>query len=373
MPHSPTPASPADDNRRLHLAVSGAVQGVGFRPFVYRLAADLGLTGTVLNDASGVHIEVEGPRTALATFEHRLGNEAPPLARIHRTEAEWLGPRGETIFRIVHSDASGVPRALVLPDVATCPDCLAELLDPADRRHGYAFTNCTNCGPRFSIIEALPYDRPATTMRGFTMCARCRSEYENPADRRFHAQPNACPDCGPQLRSWTGGRAAEPAGHSPLETAVQELRTGRIVALKGLGGFVLLADAASEEAVARLRRRKNRPARPLALMVADLEAAVRLCRVSAAERKLLCSAEAPIVLLQRLAGAPLAAGVAPGNPRVGVMLPSSPLHHLVARAFGEPLIATSGNLSDEPICTDNHEATTRLGEIRATSTTRLRG
>lgn len=359
MPHLPPPARDASGTARLHLQVTGAVQGVGFRPFVYRLASELGLTGSVLNDARGVFVEVEGPQASLEAFRRRLQEQPPPLARIHRIEAHWAEPSGSDAFRIVHSDEAGPLQAFVLPDVATCPNCLSEVLDPADRRHGYPFTNCTDCGPRFSIIGALPYDRPQTTMRGFVMCPRCRDEYEDPRDRRFHAQPNACPDCGPQLVIAGQAEAADP----PLEAALAALRAGRIVGLKGLGGFLLLVDASDDAAVARLRRRKRRPSKPLALMVRDLDAAREICLVDATEARLLGGPESPIVLLQRRADAALSALLAPGNPRVGVMLPTTPLHHLIARGFDRPLVATSGNLSDEPICTDNVEAGERLGAI----------
>jgi hydrogenase maturation protein HypF len=281
---------------------------------------------------------------------------------------------------------------MVLPDVATCADCMREVDDPGDRRAGYVFTNCTNCGPRFSIIRRLPYDRPNTSMAGFELCGPCRAEYENPSDRRFHAQPTACPDCGPRLWLQEGGpvRGGRRAGSSgavrashgdagvdaasmdaedvspatdPIDALVARLLDGAIVALKGIGGFLLLADATDEEVVAELRRRKDRPTKPFACMVADLDMAASLCDLDDAEAELLAAHEAPIVLLRRRDGAALAAGVAPGNPRVGLMLPTTPLHHLVARRAGRPLIATSGNLADEPICIDNDEARDRLGAI----------
>ena len=372
--------------RRLSIEIHGAVQGVGFRPFVYRLAADLGLAGWVINDTAGVFIEVEGDESLLAEFLRRLSTEAPPRALIQSLDADWLTPAGYAHFEIRHSDGQGSKTVLVLPDIATCPDCLRELFDPTDRRHGYPFTNCTNCGPRFSIIQALPYDRPNTTMRRFVLCPACQAEYDSPLDRRFHAQPNACPVCGPQLaaigKQSTVNGEQSPDHRSPftvhLQVAVEALRAGQIVAVKGLGGFHLMVDAGNAEAVAWLRRRKQRYEKPLALMARDLTAARRLVEVDEQAAALLTSAEAPIVLLPRRADAPVAANVAPGNPTLGVMLAYTPLHHLlldeVARSAPPggyaqtgysitALVATSGNLSDEPICIDNDEAVQRLGAI----------
>ena len=351
--------------RRLRLEVRGAVQGVGFRPFVYRLATELGVAGWVVNEPEGVRLEVEGERPRLERFAARLQAELPPRAAIHEMSASWLEPAGLAGFEIRASDGNGRRTAVVLPDAATCDDCRRELLDPADRRHGYPFTNCTNCGPRFSIVRALPYDRPNTTMAGFPMCPACRREYTHPLDRRFHAQPNACPVCGPQLALW--GAAGEPLPLSGtaavLAAAAQALARGEILATKGLGGFHLMVDARSETAVERLRRRKRRPVKPLAVMVADVAQARALCEVPPEAEALLCAAEAPIVLLERRPHAALAAGVAPENHRLGVMLAYTPLHHLLLRAAGFPLVATSGNLSEEPICTDEREAVARLGGI----------
>ncbi len=347
----------------MRLTIRGAVQGVGFRPFVYRLAEELELGGRVANDSRGVVLEVEGPEERLERFRARLERQPPPRAILQAVEASWLEPAGYDGFRIEHSDATGTKSALVLPDVATCDECLAEVLDAADRRHRYPFTNCTHCGPRFTIIRALPYDRPSTTMEGFRMCAACRAEYEEPRDRRFHAQPNACPRCGPRLALWD--RRGEPlaADDDPLRRAAAALGQGQILAVKGLGGFHLMVDARDGAAVARLRRRKQRYEKPLALMVRDLAAARALCVVPAAARQLLTAPEAPIVLLARRPDAQVAGGVAPGNPELGVMLPYAPLHHLLLRAVGFPLVATSGNLSDEPIAIDNREALERLGGI----------
>jgi hydrogenase maturation protein HypF len=395
-------------HRRLSVEIHGAVQGVGFRPFVYRLATELGLAGWVINDAAGVFIEVEGAEPALVEFLRRLSAEAPPRALIQSLDAVWLAPAGYGRFEIRHSDGQGSKTVLVLPDIAVCPDCLAEVFDPRDRRYGYPFTNCTNCGPRFSIIQALPYDRPNTTMRRFTMCPACQAEYDSPLDRRFHAQPNACPVCGPRLSvigkrlSVNGEQLEAGTDHrSPITDcigiAANALRQGQIVAVKGLGGFHLMVDAGNVEAVARLRQRKQRYEKPLALMVRDLAAALRLVEVDEQAAALLTSAEAPIVLLPRRADAPAAANVAPENPMLGVMLAYTPLHHLLLDAVAqwlarsetgqsgeappggyaltgqsgemqagqsiEALVATSGNLSDEPICIDENEAVQRLGQI----------
>ncbi len=349
--------------QRLKIEIHGAVQGVGFRPFVYRLATELALTGWVINDTRGVFIEVEGPAEQVARFAERLPAEKPPRAIIQSLQADPLPPAGYTTFEIRHSDHRGTKTVLILPDIATCDDCRRELLNPADRRYRYPFTNCTNCGPRFTIIQALPYDRPNTTMRGFVMCPDCQAEYDNPLDRRFHAQPNACPVCGPRLE------LRDPANHrlsrddDALRAAVDALAQGQIVAVKGLGGFHLMVDAANAEAIARLRERKPRRDKPFAVMVRDLPQAHSLCEVNQQAEALLASPEAPIVLLPRKPAAPIAENVAPGNPNLGIMLPYTPLHHLLLGEFGGPLIATSGNLTDEPICTDEDEAVTRLGHI----------
>ena len=359
-----TPSPPQPAVQRLRLRVRGVVQGVGFRPHVYRLASGLGLRGWVRNTGDGVTIEAEGPPDALEALRLRLEPEAPPRAALQGLEAAWLEPAGLGPFTILESaapvDGTG---ALVPPDIATCPDCLRELFHESDRRHGYPFTNCTNCGPRLTIIEGLPYDRPATTMRAFAMCADCAREYADPADRRFHAQPNACPVCGPRL-SLAGGTDATAA--DPLEAAARALEAGLIVAMRGVGGFHLLCDARSPAAVARLRGRKRREEKPFAVMFPGMEQVRAACGVSPLEERMLASPEAPIVLLMRRRDVEpglLADGVAPGNPQVGAMLPYSPLHHLLLRRTGFPLVATSGNLSDEPICTGNGEALERLADI----------
>jgi hydrogenase maturation protein HypF len=355
---------------RLRVEIHGAVQGVGFRPFVYRLATEQALTGWVINDTRGVFIEVEGPQPELARFLKRLPAEQPPRAIIHSLEAAWLEPAGYEHFEIRHSDAQGAKTVLVLPDIATCADCLGEVLDPADRRHRYPFTNCTNCGPRFTIIQALPYDRPNTTMRQFVLCPECQTEYQDPLDRRFHAQPNACPVCGPRLtlygrqQTTAGGRwSAVAEGNDALHRTAHALRAGQVAAVKGLGGFHLMLDARNVDAIARLRERKPRRDKPFALMARDLDQAKALCEIPPQAEELLTSAESPIVLLRRRAEAPVAENVAPGNPTLGVMLPYTPLHHLLLRELDFPVIATSGNLTDEPICTDENEAIQRLGHI----------
>lgn len=354
---------------RLRVEIHGAVQGVGFRPFVYRLATELRLAGWVINDTAGVFIEVEGPEDALQHFIERLPAEVPPRAILQDLRSTWLDPAGYHDFVIRHSDNRGAKTVLVLPDIAICPDCLAEVLAPADRRGGYPFTNCTNCGPRFSIIQALPYDRPNTTMRQFSMCRACQDEYDNPLDRRFHAQPNACPVCGPQVRfrrRGSGGEGQRGQKAGLLDAAVA-IRNGLVVAVKGLGGFHLMVDAGNEAAVGRLRERKRRGDKPFAVMVRDLEQARLLCDVAPEAEALLTSPEAPIVLLPKLTPdhqlSAVCDAVAPGNPTLGVMLPYTPLHHLLLREVGVPVVATSGNLTDEPICIDNEEALERLGHI----------
>jgi hydrogenase maturation protein HypF len=348
---------------RTRVRVEGIVQGVGFRPFVHALAGRLGLAGLVGNDAGGVFVEVEGAAESVERFLEALAAEAPPLAVIERVTATPLAPTGIRGFAIAPSEAGGERQALVSPDTATCADCLRELADPADRRHRYPFINCTNCGPRFTIVRDVPYDRPATTMAGFAMCADCAREYHDPADRRFHAQPVCCPACGPALALLDrGGRAA---GGDPLEGAASRLRDGAVVAVKGLGGYHLAADAASEPAVAALRARKHREDKPFAVMVAGLDEARARCLVDPAEEAMLASPRRPIVLLRRRPGpaAGVAGPVAPGNRSLGVMLPYTPLHHLLLAAVGRPIVLTSGNVSDEPIAYRDDDALERLGGI----------
>lgn len=345
---------------RVRITIRGAVQGVGFRPFVYRQAVNLGLSGWVSNANDGVHIEAEGRKSDLDEFLIRLSQERPRHASIHSFEYSFLDSRGFEGFEIRSSDDSAAKMAVVLPDIATCADCLREMFDPNDRRYLYPFINCTNCGPRFTIVEKLPYDRANTTMRSFTMCERCRAEYENPADRRFHAQPTACPDCGPQLELWddTGMRLSD--HEDPIQPAAEALKRGKIVAVKGLGGFHLMTDAANESAVARLRLLKRREEKPFALMAPSLESVKKLCHVNALEERALVAPECPIVLLQRRDGDAIASSVAPDNPYLGVMLPYTPLHHLLLSAAGGPLVATSGNRSEEPIAIDEQDALHRL-------------
>ena len=346
---------------RTAVRVEGIVQGVGFRPFVYALATRLGLGGLVGNDADGVFAEVEGAPEAVQEFLLSLERDAPPLARIERVTARPLAPDGGAGFAIAPSEPGGARRALVSPDTATCADCLAELADPADRRYGYPFINCTNCGPRFTIIRDVPYDRPLTTMAGFVMCGRCAAEYHDPADRRFHAQPVCCPACGPRLSLLSPAGTEVPG--DPLTEAAGLLRRGHVLAVKGLGGYHLAVDAASESAAQALRTRKYREDKPFAVMAADLGAAGRLCEVSGAEAALLSSASRPIVLLNRRPGAGVAAAVAPGNRQLGVMLPYTPLHHLLLAAAAGPIVLTSGNVSDEPIVFHDDDALERLRGI----------
>jgi len=348
---------------RTAVRVEGIVQGVGFRPFVYALATGLGLRGLVGNDVDGVFAEVEGPPSAVREFLQALSRDAPPLARIERVSVADMTPRGSADFRIVASDPAGARRTLVAADTATCADCLRELSDPDDRRFGYPFINCTNCGPRFTIVTDVPYDRPLTTMAPFAMCAQCAAEYHDPADRRFHAQPVCCPVCGPSLMLLDAGGSAVTRAGEPVDTAAGLLRSGRVVAVKGLGGFHLAADAGSEPAVAALRARKHREDKPFAVLAADLAAARRLVFVDDVAAALLTSQARPIVLLPRLPGADVATSAAPGNRQLGIMLPYTPLHHLLAAAVARPLVLTSGNVSDEPIAYDDADALARLGPI----------
>ena len=364
---------------RLRLAIRGAVQGVGFRPFVFRLATDLRLDGWVNNSAQGVFLEVEGEPAALGQFLLRIEKERPPRSSIQSIEPTWLDPAGYKQFEIRPSEVGGAKTALVLPDIATCADCLREVFDPTDRRYSYPFTNCTNCGPRFSIIEALPYDRANTSMKSFTMCPQCRAEYDDPHSRRFHAQPNACPVCGPRLELWgTSGEVLDSSSLTLplLEKAAAAIRNGRIIAVKGLGGFHLMTAAHDSAAVRRLRERKHREEKPFALMFPSLDSIRGICEVSPLEERLLLSPEAPIVLLRRLetldesernpnsqSAALVCSEVAPANPYLGALLPYTPLHHLLLALLRFPVVATSGNLSDEPICTDEREALHRLAGV----------
>ena len=338
------PKAPPVERRRIR--ARGIVQGVGFRPFVHRLATRLDLAGLVLNDGEGVLIEVEGPPEALDAFALSVRTEAPGLARVEKLTTERVHVRGDRRF-VIGKSRGVAGGALVPPDVATCDDCLRELFDPADRRYRYPFINCTQCGPRFTIVCSVPYDRPNTTMAGFSMCEDCKREYDDPSDRRFHAEPIACPACGPRLSM-------------PLAEAVALLRDDAIVAVKGLGGYHLACDATSDAAVARLRSRKRREEKPFALMTAEPD---RLVELDDASWELLCSPERPIVLARRKSDTPVADAVAPGSPWLGVMLPYTPLHHLLVTEARRPLVMTSGNLSDEPISYEDGEARSRLSAV----------
>jgi hydrogenase maturation protein HypF len=327
---------------RKRVEIRGTVQGVGFRPFIYRLARSLDLGGHVLNVSDGVVVEIEGSKTAIDSFLHRLKPEAPPLAEIEQVSVQDRDPTGDAGFQIRHSVADVAKFAMVPPDIGTCAECLADVMDPSNRRYRYPFTNCTNCGPRYSIIQDIPYDRPKTTMSVFPMCAECQQEYDNPLDRRFHAQPNACPRCGPELTE-------------TLEHVRQLLKEGNIIAIKGLGGFHLACDATNHDAVSRLRERKRRSDKAFALMVRDPDLIEKIAVVSEADRRSLLSPRRPIVLLPRRSDTAISSAVAPGNNFIGVMLPYTPLHYLL---FGESLTAlvmTSGNLSEEPIVSSNQD------------------
>jgi len=345
------------------VVVRGAVQGVGFRPFIYTLARSHGLTGWVTNTPNGVIIEAEGHPADVRFFVTRLESDKPSPAIVQSLESSFLDPVGYTDFSIVESLAEGPPTTVIMPDMATCGECIDELRDPANRRYRYPFINCTHCGPRYSIILDIPYDRPNTTMRDFAMCPSCCAEYENPLDRRFHAQPIACPVCGPQLALWDRSGKVIAARDTALLMAAKRIMAGEIVAVKGLGGFQLMVDATSEEAVQRLRARKKRDEKPFAVMYPSIEVAERDCILDDLEQRLLRSAQSPIVLARKQLACSLAPSVAPGNPDVGVMVPYSPVHHLLLDAVGIPVVATSGNLSEEPICIDNQEALTLLSDI----------
>jgi hydrogenase maturation protein HypF len=352
--------------QRMHIVIRGAVQGVGFRPFVYRLAVEMKLPGWVVNSPQGVFIEIEGEKTDLELFLLRIQSEKPAPSSIQSLEYFILDPIHFDSFEIRSSEQTGIKSALILPDIATCDICLSEILNPVNRRYRYPFTNCTHCGPRFTIIESLPYDRPNTSMKSFVMCPDCREEYENPNNRRFHAQPNACPVCGPELQLWNPSGRMLAFRHDALLEAADAIRKGRIIALKGLGGFHLIADARNPKAIDNLRSRKHREEKPFALMYPSIDHIRADCIVSQLEARLLTSSESPIVLLgSRMDNhcRSIAPNVAPGNPYLGAMLPYTPLHHLLMKEIGFPIVATSGNLSDEPICIDEKEALVRLAGI----------
>ena len=350
--------------RRIRTLFSGVVQGVGFRPHIYRVATKHRLGGYVCNTPEGVTLEVEGPAGRLAKFHAELTKSFPPASDVEGMSSTDVPALGETDFRIVASEQEGRKKVLISPDIATCADCLRELRKPADRRYRYPFINCTNCGPRLTIIRDVPYDRQKTSMACFALCPRCRTEYENPADRRFHAEPNACPICGPRL--WITddeGKTLDDPAADPVEKAAELLRQGKVLAIKGLGGFHLAVDASNEEAVKRLRSRKFREEKPLAIMVRDIEAALRIAKIGRAERELLLSPQRPIVLCRKLDDGAIAPSVAPGVPNQGIMLPYTPLHHLLMEAGFTALVMTSANQVDEPICIANREALARLKGI----------
>jgi hydrogenase maturation protein HypF len=350
------------------LRVRGVVQGVGFRPFVQRTATDLGLRGWVRNDRQGVLIRVAGDAEAVERLVVTVRNSPPPAARVESVEpAPALADAGEVngVFQILESGdaADTAVEAAIPPDLALCADCRRELLDPGDRRHRYPFVNCTQCGPRYSIIEGLPYDRPRTTMRAFRMCSGCAREYAEPRDRRFHAQPNACARCGPAVALVARDGEVLASRDAAVKRAAELITAGLIVAVKGVGGYHLMVDATNPRAVAELRRRKHRDEKPFAVMFRDLAAIAQTADISTAARALLESPAAPIVLLPRRDGSALAAEIAPGNPWIGALVAYSPLHVLLLRELDVPVVATSGNLAEEPLCTAAEEAHVRLGDI----------
>jgi len=355
---------------RVKITIRGAVQGVGFRPFIFRLASELNLKGYVHNSSKGVFIEAEGELNKLKEFIIRIDKEKPSISIIQSFEYSFLDPVGYEEFIIQRSEKEDEITALILPDIATCEDCLRELFDPDDRRYLYPFINCTNCGPRFTIIESLPYDRPNTSMKNFKMCPECESEYNNPLDRRFHAQPIAFPVCGPQIKLWDSTGEIVSEKQKAIDQTCELVQSGKILAIKGLGGFHLVVDATNEQAVFSLRKKKHREEKPFALMFPDIEMIKQFCSVSELEERLLKSLESPIVLLRKKENSQLKLSelkisdlVAPDNPYLGVMLPYTPLHHILMRKLNKPIVATSGNLSEEPICIDEYEALKRLKGI----------
>lgn len=348
---------------RKRIQIRGVVQGVGFRPYIRNLAHRFDLSGWVLNHSGGVTIEAEAETEILEQFLTSIPKEKPVHSFISRMEIADIDLAGDSGFEIRVSETGEKPTALILPDLATCPECLAELTDPKNRRFRYPFLNCTHCGPRYSIIQKLPYDRPNTTMKQFRMCAACKAEYENPDDRRFHAQPTACPECGPQLDfKFTDGKVVG-RGDKALLLAEDLIRNGNILAMKGLGGFQLLCDARSDSSVKTLRKRKNREEKPLAVMVPDIETAHQFAELSQPEIELLTSSEAPVVLVRQKKNSGLSPLLNPGNPYIGLILPYTPLHHLLMADLQIPLVCTSGNRSDDPICTNEEEAALKLGAV----------
>jgi hydrogenase maturation protein HypF len=360
---------------RIHIVIRGVVQGVGFRPFIYRLANELKLNGYVFNNSKGVFIEAEGDEKILGTFLSRIEKEKPALSVITSLEHSILDPTGYNEFTIRESEVDEDVSALILPDIAVCDDCLNEMFNPDDRRYLYPFITCTNCGPRFSIIESLPYDRPNTSMKIFMLCDACREEYGNPLDRRFHAQPIACHDCGPQLSLWDENGETISGKSDSVAQAGKLINDGKIIALKGIGGFQLLVDAKNDAAIKRLRQRKHREEKPFALMFPNIQSIKNACHLHEAEARVLRSPESPIVLARKKSDirtlpvgrqdtkSKISDLVAPSNPYLGVMLPYTPLHHLLMRELSTPIVATSANLSEEPICIDENEAMERLQGI----------
>jgi hydrogenase maturation protein HypF len=342
--------------------IQGTVQGVGFRPFVYRLAHELNIKGWIINSSEGVKIEAEGVEKNIDDFLIRLKNDKPVNSIINDFNFSTAPVKNFLQFEIKESNNSSLKTALILPDLATCPDCLKEVFNPSDRRYLYPFTNCTNCGPRFSIIESIPYDRKKTTMSEFIMCDECQSEYENPSNRRFHAEPNACPNCGPQIKLYDN-KINPVESENIIKSACELIRTGKIIALKGLGGYQLLVDAGNNQAVKRLREKKHREEKPFAMMFPSIEMIKEWCEVSSEEEKLLNSVQNPIVLLKKKNTDIIGVEVSPTNNYHGVMLPYTPLHHILMRQLNIPIVATSGNISDEPICISDEEAFEKLSGI----------
>ncbi len=366
--------------QRFQILIQGAVQGVGFRPFIYKLADELNLKGIISNNVKGVHIDIEGDELLLNEFVRRIKTDKPKLSHITTFEIIRLEVNGFDDLKIIESDPRGDPSAIILPDIAVCNECLSEMFDPNNRRFLYPFINCTNCGPRFSIIEALPYDRPNTSMKTFKMCDECKEEYENPLDRRFHAQPIACPNCGPHIELLDQNGKLICEKEDAISEAVKKIKEGKIITLKGLGGFQLIVSAENDEAVKRLRERKHRDEKPFAVMFPSIGMIKDYCFVSKVEESILLSPESPIILLKKISGIRYPASgtqhppkgqavptisefIAPQNPYLGVLLPYTPLHHLLMREFGQPIIATSGNISEEPMCIDENEAIEKLSGI----------
>jgi hydrogenase maturation protein HypF len=351
--------------QKLKITIRGVVQGVGFRPFIYRLAGEMQVKGWIINSSQGVFIEAESDKQTLETFLRRIESDRPSNSFIQSFESAWLDAEGFKTFEIRESKEQGSKTALVLPDISTCKDCLDEVFDPANRRYLYPFTNCTNCGPRFSIIRDLPYDRVNTTMDEFEMCPECRAEYTDPLNRRFHAEPTACPVCGPTVTLTDNKANVIAEYHDAVKQTALYIKQGRIVALKGIGGYQLLCDARSGKAVKMLRSRKRRSEKPFAMMFPGIAAVKAECDVTPEEERVLCSVEAPIVLLKRKQGAKSAVSkeCAGSNPYFGIMLPYSPLHHILMHELGFPVIATSGNISEEPICIDEEHAYEKLAAI----------